>query len=388
MNTSSEEREEKPELVLLVDDDFTVREAMAAALERRGRKIITCSDLESAQLLLETFPFHATIADVRLTGPFGFEGLELIRYAIEKQPGTRVVLISGYTSQELQREAAARGAVALLQKPFCIDDIEAAIGSGFDDRGVGASETIDVPSLDAILGEQRVFNMFQPIVTARREVFGYESLARVHAPLNDPTLLFQYAERKRRLLDVELASMRSTFSNAVYLSESARIFINVHPRVLALGRRFTDGVLARAEQSCVPLDRVVFEITEQAALGGDPQTDAALEALRERGAAFAFDDVGVAYSHYTDLPRVRPSFLKVSNHFGTAFESDPYRSKIVRNIVSLAAEFGIDVILEGIESEATAEAAEQIGIRYMQGYWFGRPVEARHATDQAAAGVN
>lgn len=388
MDTRPDDRENRTELLLLVDDDFTVREAMAAALERRGRKIITCSDLESAQLLLETFPFHAAIADVRLTEPSGFEGLELIRYAIEKQPGTRVVLISGYASQELQREAAARGAVALLQKPFCIDDIEAAIGSGFDKPGVSASETIDVPSLDSILGEQRLFNIFQPIVSVRREVFGYESLARVDALLSDPGLLFLYAERKRRLLDIELASMRSTFSNVVYLPEGTRVFINVHPHVLALGLRFTDRILADSERSCVALDRVVFEITEQAALGTDPQTDAALEALRERGAAFAFDDVGIAYSHYTDLPRVRPSFLKVSNHFGTAFESDPYRSKIVRNIASLAEEFGIDVILEGIESEATAAAAEQIGIRYMQGYWFGRPAEAQQIAGRATASVN
>jgi len=60
----------------------------------------------------------------------------------------------------------------------------------------------------------------------------------------------------------------------------------------------------------------------------------------------------------------------------------------VRNIVSLAADFGIDVILEGVESEATAQAAARIGVRYMQGYWFGRPADATQLAMAAIASVN
>lgn len=365
------------ELLLLVDDDFTVRTAMAAALERPGRKIITCSDLESAEILIDTLPIRATIADVRLSGQFGCEGLDLIKYVMERQPGARVVLISGHASQELQSEATARGAVALLQKPFCIEQVEMAIGSGPCDRAVSESQIIDMPNIDVILREQRLFNAFQAIVNTEGEVIGYESLARLEndAPLDNPSLLFRYAERKRRLVDIELACIRSTMRNAGRLPSSARVFINVHPHALALGERFTEPVLSLADRYGLPLSRLVLEITEQAALGRDRETNHSLAVFRERGAAFAFDDVGVAHSHYTDLLRVRPEFLKLSNVFGTNFENDGFRSKIVRNIVSLAEDFGIDIILEGVESEATARAAARIGIRFMQGYWFGRPVD-------------
>jgi len=372
MTTTSED------LVLLVDDDFSVRTAIAAALERPGRRIITCSDYESAQILFETLPIHAAIADLRLSGPFGSEGLDLISFAMEKQPGAKVVLISGHASQELQREATARGAVALLRKPCGIDEIEAAIGSQPDDRAVDVSRIIDMPSLDEILVEERLWTVFQPIVTVDGEVFAYESLARVSsdAPLNDPTILFQYAERKRRLFDLEMACVQSTFRSSHNLPGNARLFINVHPHALALGSRFANPFIGLADRLEVPLTRVVLEITEQAQLRDDAPTNAAIAVLRERGVDFAFDDVGIAHSHYVDLQRVKPSFLKVSNHFGTDFERDSSRSRIVRNIVSLAEDFGIDVILEGVESEATAQAAARIGVRYMQGYWFGRPVEA------------
>jgi EAL domain-containing protein (putative c-di-GMP-specific phosphodiesterase class I) len=369
---------EQDEILLLVDDDFTVRTAMAAALERRGRRIITCADLESAQTLLDTMPINAAIADVRLSGAFGCEGLDLIKYVIDAHPGTRVVLISGHTTQELHREATARGAVALLQKPFCIDAIEEAIGSGTDERGVDVSRTIEMPSLDSLLADRRLFNAFQPIVAADGSLFGYESLARIDndAPLNDPGLLFRYAERKRRLSEVELACIQTTFRNITTLPEQARIFINIHPHALTLGEGFTDAVLGHAQTYGIPLERVVFEITEQASLGKDARTTLAIEALRKSGATFAFDDVGVAYSHYTELQRVKPSFLKISHLFGTGFEGDSYRTKIVRNITSLARDFAIDVILEGVESEDTAKAARMMGIRFMQGYYFGRPVEA------------
>src|SRR6202035_1434845 len=111
MTTFKQERDEQ---LLLVDDDFTVRTAMAAALERPGRRIITCADLESAQLLVETLPIDTTSADVRLSGPFGCEVLDLIRYAVERQPSMRIVLMTGDASQEMRREATLRGAIALL----------------------------------------------------------------------------------------------------------------------------------------------------------------------------------------------------------------------------------------------------------------------------------
>jgi EAL domain-containing protein (putative c-di-GMP-specific phosphodiesterase class I) len=377
---------EPKELLLLVDDDFGTRSSIAAALERRGRTIITCSDLEAAQVLLDTLPIDATITDVRLSGQFGCEGLDLITYAIDKKPDARVVLITGNASHELRREASTRGAVALLQKPVCIDDIEAALGSKHDGRAVEGSQIIDMPSLDALLLDNRLSIAFQPIVDQTGEVFGYESLARIASatPLDDPSLLFHYAERKRRLLDIELACIQATFRNAASLPPDARIFINVHPHVLALGSRFTDAVFILANRFDVPLRRIVFEITEQAALGTDAATTAAISDLRDAGAAFAFDDVGVAYSHYTELQRVRPSFLKISQCFGTGFENDRFRTKIVRNIVSLAHDFAIEVILEGVESEATACAARRLGIRYMQGYWFGRPATA---SEHALAGT-
>jgi EAL domain-containing protein (putative c-di-GMP-specific phosphodiesterase class I) len=106
--------------------------------------------------------------------------------------------------------------------------------------------------------------------------------------------------------------------------------------------------------------------------------------LKKEGVRFAFDDVGIAYSHLPYLDSVRPSFLKISQEFGTGFEADPTKTKIVRNLLSLATDFECDLVLEGIETADTAITAADLGIKYGQGYYFARPAEA--STFVAAAG--
>jgi EAL domain-containing protein (putative c-di-GMP-specific phosphodiesterase class I) len=370
------------EVVLLIDDDSAVRNGVAIALERQGRTVLACSDLASAQVLIETLPIRAAIADIRLSGQFAFEGLDFIDYVNEKQPSTRVVLMSGELSNAIRREAAARGAVAVLQKPCSLVEIEKAITSeATSARSTAASQTIHVPDIDDLLSGDRVSNVFQPIIRlkdGKQSGFAYESLARVavETPLDNPELLFRYAERKKRLLDIELLCVRNTIRNCPSIPPGLRIFLNVHPHVLSMGERFAEAVVRLAEDEVIPLDRFVFEITEQGELSMNRATASAIARLRDLGAGFAFDDLGIAYSHLCHLPAVRPQFLKISQHFGTAFETDAFRTKIVRNIASLAQDLGVETILEGVESRSTADAASELGITLMQGYLFGRPAKA------------
>ena len=75
--------------------------------------------------------------------------------------------------------------------------------------------------------------------------------------------------------------------------------------------------------------------------------------------------------------------LKVSQDFGTAFESDPTRLKLVRNLLALSNEFEIPLILEGIESTATVEAARDLGITLGQGFYFAHPSHAERVLEWA-----
>jgi EAL domain-containing protein (putative c-di-GMP-specific phosphodiesterase class I)/ActR/RegA family two-component response regulator len=369
------------QVVLLLDDDLAVTEGLGMGLERTGRTVITCNDLESAQLATEWLSPSHIVSDIRLSGAFAYEGLDFIRYAKRLLPDSPVILITGDAPEALQLEASERGAFGFLKKPFETSELDALIDLLACPRPVeaGSATLVRIPVLGQIIHGTGLYSAFQPIVELGEQwlPFGYESLARYRtdSPLQYPERLFQYAERKNKVSDLELACVARALSTAVPLVSRGILFLNIHPTVFADGSKLLDLFKAHADQTDIPLTRVVLEVTEQAALPDKPIVFENIAGLRSLGVRFAFDDFGVAYSHLPLIDRLRPSFLKISQHFGTGFETDSTKVKIVTNFVSIARDFDCQLIMEGIEDASTAEAAASLGIRYGQGFFFGRPTE-------------
>jgi EAL domain-containing protein (putative c-di-GMP-specific phosphodiesterase class I) len=360
--------------ILIVDDDATLAEGLAAVLELPGRRIVLCRDLESAQLVLEGEPLAAVVTDVRLSSPFRFEGLDFVREARRHMQGGPIILMTGALSDGMADEARARGATAVLEKPFVIAELEALLPAPLSPEEEGT--TVVVPSLAEVIGGPLLMPAFQPIVDialSPERPHGYEALTRYHgAFFTNPALLFDYATRRERLIELELACMRQSFAAAAPLTRSARLFINVHPHAIATGN-LAEMVANAAADSGVAPGNVVLEITEQGSLGPSTVVEEQCGALRELGFSFALDDVGMAYSHLTHMEQIRPAYLKISQEFGTDFEVHAARTKIVKNILSLARDFGCELILEGIESATTRDAARDLGLHLCQGYFFARP---------------
>jgi len=374
----TEPNNETRHVVLLLDDDPIVTEGLAIGMEQPGRTIVTCNDLESAQLAVEWIKPTHIVADVRLSGPFGFEGLDFIRYAKQHSPESRIIIMTGDATDALKIEALQRGAAAFLQKPFGGRRLEAVINMmGARSSNVTPPLLIRIPLLGEII-EDHLYSVFQPIVTLgdSPQTFGYEALARCQnlSFFQNPTHLFEYAGRKHRICDLELACItRSIASAAPLLTNDEILFLNIHPLVFAEGTRLFD-LLRIVDPTILP--KLVLEITEQGALVDTPAVFDQIEKIRALGVRFAFDDFGVAYSHLPFIDRVRPSFLKISQNFGTRFETNSTMVKIITNIVSIGRDFDCDLVLEGIEDASTALAAKDLGIRHGQGYLFGRPAGA------------
>lgn len=371
------------QFVVLLDDDAMVTDGLAAGLEREDRTIVTCNDLESAELIVERFRPSHVVADIRLSGEFGFEGLDFIRYVKREAPESRVILISGMSDEALQLEAAERGAVAFLKKPFELAELDSMlemITCSATSSAAGDARIVRMPMLEEVLASTSLRPLYQPLVAldGSGRVLGYESLARYRSdtPLRNPDILFKYAERKHRVLDLELACMDATLRGAGGLPAGHLLFLNVHPRALSVPSHLSETLIQNALRYDMPLSRLVLEITEQGSLRRSPALVRSVAELREAGVRFAFDDVGVAYSHLPVIGEIRPSFLKISQDFGTGFERDATKLKIVRNVQALARDFGCDLILEGIEQPATAQAAAGLGIPFGQGFLFGAPSEA------------
>jgi EAL domain-containing protein (putative c-di-GMP-specific phosphodiesterase class I)/ActR/RegA family two-component response regulator len=377
----TEPEAENHQIVLVLDDELAVTEGLAMGLSREGRTVITANDLESGEIVVEWLKPSHVVSDVRLTGAFGYEGLDFIRFVKRHSPDSRIILMTGDAPDSLQLEASERGAVGFLQKPFSVLQLDSVLNMMAPHRTGSAAwpEIIRVPLLDEIITGDILGSVFQPIVRlATGEHVGYEALARCRSdsPLQNPEVLFEYAVRKHRVTDLEVACVRNGISSGAVLARSAALFLNIHPSVFASSDRLYEAVTSSAESAGVSLNRLVLEITEQGTLTDERSAIQTIERFKAAGVRFAFDDIGIAYSHLPFIGRVRPSFLKISQHFGTGFEADSTKTKIVRNLVALAKDFDCDLILEGVESEVTAKAAQEIGIKYGQGFRFAVPAEA------------
>ncbi|HET8799381.1 MAG TPA: response regulator [Thermoanaerobaculia bacterium] len=120
--------------MLVVDDEEHILNALSGYFDHLGYIVDCARTLEEAEALLDLHRYQIVLADLRLTGIEGVEGLEIISYAREKSPGTRVALLTAYGTPAIRQEALRRGADAFLNKPQPLADIArivATLVSGF-----------------------------------------------------------------------------------------------------------------------------------------------------------------------------------------------------------------------------------------------------------------
>jgi EAL domain-containing protein (putative c-di-GMP-specific phosphodiesterase class I) len=379
--------------VLLADDDDSITEALSYTLERPGRTVILCSDVDAAEIALTRFPVTHFVTDVQFSGNFGFEGLHFLGRVRALAPQCRIVMMTGNASPALCQEAALHGA-SVLAKPFETPELEEALRARGEAKGEACEasadspyEVIRIPSIDDILRGDGLSIAFQPIVRLlphgmfpqETSTFAYEALTRVAGTWVDgPAMLFEYAERRGKLAELNILMMTRAIREAAALSGDAAIFINIDPLTFCRPQ-LVPALYGAAIAANLPLHRIVLEITERSGFAGDT-AGPIFDELRAVGIRFALDDHGSAYSHLGQISRIRPSFIKISNAFGTAFEENETKQSIVRHTIALARDFGCETILEGIESSATARAAAREGVRLAQGFHFSAARDASHWT--------
>jgi len=114
--------------ILIVDDEETILFAMGQYIMAQGCTVDTARELEEAQALLSNIRYHLVVADLRLSGTHGSEGLDLVGMVRECCPSTRVIVLTAYGSAEMQQEALRRGADAVLHKSMPLAEVaDAAI---------------------------------------------------------------------------------------------------------------------------------------------------------------------------------------------------------------------------------------------------------------------
>jgi DNA-binding response OmpR family regulator len=117
------QHQQNPRRILIVDDEDLIVMAMRKYFEGLGFLVDGAYELEEAQALLANYRYDLVIADLRLTGIGGVEGLQIVSDVHQRCANTRVVLLSAYGTPEIERESYNRGADAFLHKPKAMMEI-------------------------------------------------------------------------------------------------------------------------------------------------------------------------------------------------------------------------------------------------------------------------
>ena len=218
---------------------------------------------------------------------------------------------------------------------------------------------------------------FQPKVSlASGELIGVEALARwTDRDLGavPPPEFIPVAESHGSIGQLTLFVLRRSLGVVAglrLLHPTATVAVNVSPTLLH-DPGFAEEVGRLLEETGVPPEALVAEVTETAVLTGDPMVKHTLRRLRALGVGCSIDDFGTGHASLLALLRMPFSELKIDRAFVMSCDADQEAWKIVRATLGLARELRLDVVAEGIETDPVAHKLRDGGCEVGQGFRFG-----------------
>ncbi|CAH2897304.1 MAG: diguanylate cyclase/phosphodiesterase (GGDEF & EAL domains) with PAS/PAC sensor(s) [uncultured Paraburkholderia sp.] len=227
--------------------------------------------------------------------------------------------------------------------------------------------------------ESELFLEFQPIsdVVTRRTI-GLEALGRWHNPrlgAVKPEEFIRIAERTELILRITEVLLHKALAEVPHWPADLYLSFNLSAidiSTSARARRLIDIVAA----SGVPPHRVSFEITETALTRDFEQARSALTMIKAAGCRVSLDDFGTGYSSLSYVHRLPFDSIKIDRSFMTDVDSNSASKKIVKSVLDLCKNLGLECVVEGLETSSQAEVVKALGARAVQGYLFSPPMRS------------
>ncbi len=249
-------------------------------------------------------------------------------------------------------------------------------------KGLGHStaEALALESdLAAAIVQGELVAFGQPVVAmGSGEVAGVELLARWQHPergLLAPGAFIPQAEEAGLIRELDRwAFDAAAAAVAVWAGQGFEGFVSVNLSAQSLtDRSLPEASRLALERHGAPPDRLVVEVTETAAIRDLQGSRNVLEALRELGLRIALDDFGTGYSSLAYLRRLPVDLIKIDRQFTEHVASQRSDQYLVRALMTYTRGLGLNVVAEGIETEAQHDWLEHAGIELGQGFLYGVP---------------
>lgn len=220
---------------------------------------------------------------------------------------------------------------------------------------------------------------FQPqLEVATDRIETVEALVRWHHPEHgslQPEQFIALAESAGLIRQLTLHVLEQSLSAASGWRQrgyDVGVAVNLSARQLS-DHSLTGHLAERLAHWGLPASRLVVEVTESS-LMDEHQAGRVLRDLRDLGVRLSIDDFGTGYSSLVRLQRLSVDELKVDRSFVAGLTRGSNDEILVRSIVDLAHNLGLQVVAEGVETESVAEHLRALGCDRLQGFLLGRPM--------------
>jgi EAL domain-containing protein (putative c-di-GMP-specific phosphodiesterase class I) len=221
----------------------------------------------------------------------------------------------------------------------------------------------------AVLDARAIRTVFQPVVRlADARVIAYEALSRFDHPLSArPDKAFAMAAGSGLGAELEMMAAGGALCHLDLAPDGGWLGVNIsadtvlNPAALALLMRHSGG------------QRILLEITEHTPVSDYRRLAESLRPLRAAGILIGVDDAGAGFASLSHILHLRPDVIKLDIALVRGIDQDPVRRALARSLVGFAAEIGALLVAEGIESRGECSALDALGVRYGQGFLWGKP---------------
>jgi PAS domain S-box-containing protein len=237
--------------------------------------------------------------------------------------------------------------------------------------------------------ERKEFRVFyQPIIALRTgNISGFEALVRWQRSDNKlvpPAAFIGVAEETGLIVAIGKWVLKTACEQAHqwHLASPREVPLTMSVNISA--RQFLqDDLVTQVEEilreTQVEPTAINLEVTENVAMGDAERTIRVVHELKKLGLRFSIDDFGTGYSSLSYLGRFPMDTLKIDRSFVSNLKSNPENHEIIRTIVGLARNLGMDVVAEGTETLEEITYLKTLDCEFAQGYFFSKPVDSAAA---------
>ncbi|MBE6989093.1 MAG: bifunctional diguanylate cyclase/phosphodiesterase [Ruminococcaceae bacterium] len=223
---------------------------------------------------------------------------------------------------------------------------------------------------------------FQPIYSAKEDKFTQaEALVRFPHPklgMIYPNEFIPYAEKSGNIIKIGEQVLNKVCRlirehDLINTTDIEHIEINLSA-IEALQHSFPGKVRKILENHGVSAGHIIFEMTETAASNANNIVENTLRTLGDHGVVFALDDYGTGYANIDTVIRLPFSIIKLDKSMVWSYFQNDKNALIFRDTVKMMHDLGVQTLAEGVETQEQLDEMLRLGVDYIQGYYFARPM--------------